>query len=82
MNAAEQAMFAIRLQQALDVAGIVVTHAVRTGGNVSGWEPVPAATILGYLVRNGWKIEDLAHSQNENVTAERGTVRMLKLERR
>lgn len=59
MNAAEQRALAERIQRAMDGAGIEVVTAVREGGNLVGYAAVPAPTLLGCLMRNGWVVRDV-----------------------
>lgn len=52
MNAAQVTAVAA----ALDRAGIRVRRGVRTGGNLSGWEPVHATQAVAAWLQKGWVV--------------------------
>ena len=56
MNAADQADLALKLQRALTSEGLVIQRAVLNHGNISDWEAVPAASVLGRLLSLGWRV--------------------------
>jgi len=60
VNGAEQAALAIRLDQALAAAGLRIVRGDVQRGNRVGWEPVPAAAVLGRLATFGWHVEEVA----------------------
>ena len=56
MNAADQADLALKFQRALNTERLVIQRAVLDHGNVSSWEAVPAASVLGRLLSLGWRV--------------------------
>lgn len=58
MNAAQQAEAGLRLERALEAAGIIVSRGVFAAGSLKAWVTVDGASILGRLqAMTGWKVD-------------------------
>jgi hypothetical protein len=72
MTGAEQAVLALRLEQALAAAGLQIVRGDVERGNLVGWQPVSAVAILGRLATFGWRVEELpAYNGPRVLTLER-----------
>jgi len=56
VNATEQSELALKLQRALNTERLVIQRAVLDHGNVSDWQAVPAASVIGRLLSLGWRV--------------------------
>jgi len=58
MNATQQAEAGLRMEIAMNAAGIVVSRGVYSGSNLQAWVTVDGASILGRLqAMTGWRVD-------------------------
>lgn len=57
MDAHTEAEVVRKLRIAFDAAGIVVSRATMSGGNLRAWEQVSPEGIVGRWLQNGWRVD-------------------------